>query len=134
MVALYREGRRAEALRRANDFRTLLREEMGLDPSPAVLAVETQILADDTALMGRSEPSYAMREWRRVVDDPTRLVGRDDDLVRIDEAIGTAPLVTLVGPVGEPVPPLPPQAAATHATANAGSNRWRTLVRSMPEN
>ncbi len=100
MVALYREGRRAEALRRANDFRTLLRDEMGLDPSPAVLAVETQILADDQKLMGPPEVSFSSREWRRIVDDPTRLVGRDDDLVRIREALEMVPLVTLVGPGG----------------------------------
>ncbi len=100
MVALYREGRRAEALRRANDFRTLMRDDMGLDPSPAIRAVEAQVLADDPVLLSRPEVLFASPPWRGIVDDPTRLVGRDCELARIGDAIASAPLVTLVGPGG----------------------------------
>ncbi len=99
MVALYRDSRRAEALRRANQFRTLLRDDMGLDPSPAMLAVESQVLADDPVLVGGPVVSMPSA-WRAIVDDPTRLVGRDVELARIADAIATAPLVTLVGPGG----------------------------------
>jgi predicted ATPase/DNA-binding SARP family transcriptional activator len=99
MVVLYRDSRRAEALRRAHQFRTLLRDDMGLDPSPAMLAVEAQVLADDPVLVG--SPAVSMPSmWRAIVDDPTRLVGRDDVLARIGEAVATMPLVTLVGPGG----------------------------------
>ena len=100
MVALFRAGRHGEALRRASEYRSLLRDGMGLDPSPALVEIEGQILADDPALLRLPEVSFTSRERPAVIDDPTRLVGRDADVVRIGDAIGQAPLVTLVGPGG----------------------------------
>ncbi len=100
MVALYREGRQPEALRRANSLRTMLRDDMGLGPSPAVLALEAQVLADDPALFGTPDVSSTSPPWPRIVDDPSHLVGRDAELARIGAAIVAAPLVTLVGPGG----------------------------------
>jgi DNA-binding SARP family transcriptional activator len=100
MVALFREGRQAEALRRASTFRGLLRDEIGLDPSPALLAVEGQILADDPAVLGVARVPSRSRWLGTVADDPTRLVGRDDDIGRIADAVAQSQLVTLVGPGG----------------------------------
>ena len=51
MLALYRTGRQAEALRRCADLRSMLRDEMGLSLSPAAQALEAQILADDPSLL-----------------------------------------------------------------------------------
>ena len=50
VVALYRTGRQAEALRRANDLRTMLREELGLDSSAELRELEARVLADDPSL------------------------------------------------------------------------------------
>ncbi|MCU1504616.1 MAG: putative HTH-type transcriptional regulator, partial [Ilumatobacteraceae bacterium] len=100
MTALFREGRHAEALRRASEFRRLLREDIGLEPSSALAAVEGQILDDDVALRGVPTVFVAPRLQLPVIDDPTRLVGREVDLVRIGGAIGDDHLVTLVGPGG----------------------------------
>ena len=108
VVALYREGRHAEALRRASEFRRLVRDEIGVEPSSALTAIEAQILAEDSTLLltpvstpvSTSASPSTPRGRRTVADGSTRLVGREIDLARIGEAICTARLVTLSGPGG----------------------------------
>ena len=50
LLALYRSGRQAEALRAAETLRSTLREELGLDPSPEIRALEQSMLAQDPTL------------------------------------------------------------------------------------
>jgi DNA-binding SARP family transcriptional activator len=50
MVALYRCGRQADALRAYQRLQNLLVEEMGIDPSPPLAALEAAILRHDPAL------------------------------------------------------------------------------------
>ena len=50
MIALYRSGRQAEALRAYEDGRRLLAEELGLEPGAALQRLEKQILTQDPAL------------------------------------------------------------------------------------
>ena len=96
MVAFVRAGRHAEALRRASEFRRNVRHDLGVDPSAEFTAVEARVLADDPGLLGAS----LARHGRNVVDDPSRLVGRSNDLAAITTAIEEGPLVTLLGPGG----------------------------------
>ena len=50
MLALYRTGRQADALRAFQDLRNALADEVGLDPSPALSRLEATILAHDPSL------------------------------------------------------------------------------------
>lgn len=50
MVALYRSGRQAEALRTYQQARAVLGEELGIEPSPELHSLEEQILLQDPAL------------------------------------------------------------------------------------
>jgi len=50
MLVLYRAGRQAEALQAFQDARLVLRDELGLDPSPALQRLEQQILNQDPEL------------------------------------------------------------------------------------
>jgi DNA-binding SARP family transcriptional activator/ABC-type transport system substrate-binding protein/DNA-binding beta-propeller fold protein YncE len=50
MLALYRCGRQAEALETYKELRQHLRDELGLDPSPALQRLEQAILRQDPAL------------------------------------------------------------------------------------
>jgi len=100
MVALFRDGRHADALRSASEFRQFVRDGTGLDPSSALAALEAQVLADDPALLRPSDDTLVARRRRPVTDGSTRLVGRTADLDRITEVIGSARLVTLSGPGG----------------------------------
>jgi predicted ATPase/DNA-binding SARP family transcriptional activator len=99
MLALYRCGRQREALARADRLRRMLRDEFGLDPSPAVQDLEARILADDPGL--RTVPA---RQPARVpmskLPDVTSLIGRHDDVERVLGAIGPRALVTVSGPGG----------------------------------
>jgi predicted ATPase/DNA-binding SARP family transcriptional activator len=98
MLALYRTGRQAEALRRAQDLSRILGDELGLDLSPAARELERQMLVDDPVLRPTRRDAVALAA--RVVDAPTHLVGREDDLTKLAVLIGTERLVTLVGPGG----------------------------------
>ena len=50
MLALYRSGRQVEALRAYQRTRLVLGEELGIDPSPEVQALEQAILSQDSSL------------------------------------------------------------------------------------
>ena len=50
MLALYRSGRQAEALRAYQRARTLLGEELGIEPSPELRDLEQRILEQDPTL------------------------------------------------------------------------------------
>jgi predicted ATPase len=97
MVALYRSGRQPEALRAFEAYRRLLAEELGLDPSPELRALEVKILRHDPALAPRPASSAAPVP---VVTPLTSFVGRE---VEVSEMIGrlrVARLLTLTGPGG----------------------------------
>ena len=92
MEALARAGRNVEALRVYDDFRRLLGDELGIEPSPALIAQHADLLTGT----GRATWSPASRLHTPV----TSLVGRDelvDDVLAMAEANR---LVTLSGPGG----------------------------------
>lgn len=56
MVALYRLGRQAAALRAFQQLRAILGDELGLEPSPELHEIERRILRHDPALGGEPVP------------------------------------------------------------------------------
>ncbi len=99
IVALYRSGRAGEALRQAEALRVVLREELGLDPSPSLRELEARVLNDDPTLL--QAPMAARRSLtRQLPAEPTRLVGRTDELELLTRRLRSDRLVTLTGPGG----------------------------------
>src|SRR6476620_4236547 len=71
MLALYRDGRQAQALDAYRRLRVTLDEELGVEPSPAVRSLHERILRQDPALEWRLPPGVASETVERpVVDVP----------------------------------------------------------------
>ncbi len=99
IVALYRSGRSGEALRQAEAFRVVLREQLGLDLSPALRELEARILNGDPTLL---QHPLALRPsvTRQLPAEPTRLVGRGEELRLLTSQLRIDRLITLTGPGG----------------------------------
>ncbi len=68
MVALYRSGRQADALRTGDSYRTSL-AELGLEPGAAFLELEERIVVQDAGLLGGPSPEL---KGYRIVGEATR--------------------------------------------------------------
>jgi predicted ATPase/DNA-binding SARP family transcriptional activator len=118
MTALARSGRPAEALRRAHDLRRMLRDELGLDPSPALRALETDIL---TEREGPGHDPPAARPPPSAPRPQDALLGRDDQLVLVRRLLADGRLVTVTGPGGVGKTRLALELAATSAATPDGA-------------
>jgi predicted ATPase/DNA-binding SARP family transcriptional activator len=100
MRALYRCGRAADALDSFNELRTLLAETRGADPSRELAELHRAILERDEDL--RPEPiSLGGRTLgHNLPEPPNTLIGRDSAVQEVRTRIGSARLITLVGPGG----------------------------------
>lgn len=101
MTALYRCGRQAEALRAYEDGRIRLRDELGVDPSPALQQRYSAIL--DQAEPATPAPTRSGQSRARQGNVPRRrssFVGRRDELDEVGAALVSGRLVTLTGPGG----------------------------------
>jgi predicted ATPase/DNA-binding SARP family transcriptional activator len=100
MLALYRVGRQGEALRRCAELRAMLREQLGLSLSPAAQALEAQIAADDPSLLRSSRRGVGDAGVTLARREPTRLIGRDEDMAAVRAMVANRPIVTICGPGG----------------------------------
>ncbi|AZM47010.1 AfsR/SARP family transcriptional regulator [Streptomyces sp. WAC 06738] len=125
MRALYATGRQPEALGAYEEYRTLLAEELGADPSEALRELHVAVLRGGTPGRGGASGPYSTRPGATgdpyrtkpgtgpgAPDDPpppvrtnlraalTSFVGRDGELRRVRALLGGSRLVTLTGPGG----------------------------------
>jgi basic membrane lipoprotein Med (substrate-binding protein (PBP1-ABC) superfamily)/DNA-binding SARP family transcriptional activator len=109
MLALYRTGRHPEALRTYQHLRTVLDEELGLEPSPALQRLQERILLHDPSLMPTAAAATAAAAIRNPYKglrsfgerDAADFFGREDLVANLLRSLGDKPkLVALVGPSG----------------------------------
>lgn len=98
MESLYLLGRHTEALDVYQSWRSRLGEEHGLEPSPTLQRLESQILQH--TLAGPEPPHARARRTAQVPRPVSSFFGRDDDLRGAAALLGEVRLVTLWGPGG----------------------------------
>ncbi|MBB5866639.1 DNA-binding SARP family transcriptional activator/tetratricopeptide (TPR) repeat protein [Allocatelliglobosispora scoriae] len=101
MLALYRDGRRAEALQVFNKVRARIQEELGLDPGAEIWQLHTAILRADAAL---DHPDAQVRHTTPPVVQPERrwtspaqlpagipdFIGREAEIAQLDELLSNS--------------------------------------------
>jgi predicted ATPase/DNA-binding SARP family transcriptional activator len=105
MLALYRSGRQGEALRVYQEGRSVLVDDLGVDPGPELKELHQQILLQATSLLATAPEARAVPEAgaapRGNLPAPvTSFVGRHAELAEARNLMRRSRLVTLTGPGG----------------------------------
>jgi predicted ATPase/DNA-binding SARP family transcriptional activator len=96
MLALYQGGRQVEALRAYQEFRTMLGEEVGIEPDVSLKLLEERILLQDPTL---GDP-IRLSTPNNLPANPTSFLGRDATFEKITQRLVTARLMTITGGPG----------------------------------
>jgi DNA-binding SARP family transcriptional activator/WD40 repeat protein/energy-coupling factor transporter ATP-binding protein EcfA2 len=104
-LAQYQSGSQGEALRSLRQLRGLLSTELGIDPSPEMLALERSILQQDPRLLvAKPRAGAGQCPWQGLkaydLDDTERFFGRDADVAACLAILDRGSFVALVGPSG----------------------------------
>ncbi|MFF5054709.1 BTAD domain-containing putative transcriptional regulator [Micromonospora sp. NPDC000663] len=110
--ALYAAGRQSEALDSYADLRDRLADELGLDPSPELVALHRRILEQDAGLNAPPKAAIIRNSLPAQLDE---LVGRAETLTELRGLLPRQRLVTLVGPGGVGKTRLATEAARTRS-------------------
>ncbi len=97
MLALYRSGRQADALETFQEARSVLSDQLALEPGPELRRLQEAILAHDPAI---APVPVAARRRGNLPAAATSFVGREADLTRVVDLVQVHRLVTLTGPPG----------------------------------
>jgi predicted ATPase/DNA-binding SARP family transcriptional activator len=117
VLALYRSGRQAEALRAYEEARKTLIEELGLDPGAELRELERAVLQHDPSLdwtAPSSAPAQQAEGSPELADPPSAptaptgriplplspLIGRDSEVTRLIDLLHAHRALTLTGPAG----------------------------------
>jgi class 3 adenylate cyclase/DNA-binding SARP family transcriptional activator/tetratricopeptide (TPR) repeat protein len=95
MLALYRSGRQADALRAYQRLRTVLGDELGLEPSDEIRNLEAAIVAQDAKLAAVNPPDPRPGSTRRVTAGRESVLDRRSDLDGAAQHSGGAETVTV---------------------------------------
>jgi DNA-binding SARP family transcriptional activator/WD40 repeat protein len=104
-LAQYRTGAQGEALRTIRQLRAVLARDLGIDPSPEVVALEQSILQQDPSLLVSAPPPVDSHcPWQGLraydVDDAERFFGRDADVAACLSVLARGGFLAVVGPSG----------------------------------
>src|SRR5690554_6759714 len=101
-IALYRAGRQGDALNAYQRARTVLAEELGVEPGPELRRLESAILSHDETLLARPPAAHpAPTRGAAALPVPaSELIGRQRELDELRESLDRHRLVTIVGPGG----------------------------------
>jgi predicted ATPase/DNA-binding SARP family transcriptional activator len=97
VLALYRCGRQAEALRAYQRARATLVEELGIEPGPELRTLEAAVLAQDPALNLPGIDTLVPLRRDNLPATTTSFVGRERELDDVATLLEGARLVTLTG-------------------------------------
>lgn len=105
MLALYRSGRQAQALRHFGEYRALLTEELGIEPSAELRDLEERILLQDPSLAAlplataEGNPYQGLRPFSE--EDADVYFGREALVEEVlDRLRSSSGFVSIVGPSG----------------------------------
>lgn len=135
MLALYARGRQHEALARYRTLRSLLAEELGLEPTAETRALEAAILRQEE--VDSLLPRQITRAGEPASDGPVRLLGRRHELELLEQAIeqaldGSFGLVQIEGDAGLGKTRLLDEVAELCGSARVGRAQCSSLEQHLP--
>jgi hypothetical protein len=98
ILALYRDGRQADALEAYQRIRSVLADELGLDPAPDLQRLHERILRHDPGLAAR--PSPVRSRLHNLPSRISRFIGRTTEIADLSRLLRHRPLITVIGPGG----------------------------------